>query len=324
MDVIRETLLETIRKTVFKFQDGKKGRWYAQTNEYESKEVDCNDFLFSEIMKGDPLMISRLGTSELHTILNSLAREQSLVLKYKHYFRGSYPEFWVGNYVKEDIAQNSGFFPTDDQSLEKFVRLYLKALPNIDILLSWLTGEKILEEKGYLKQSRKNLFIYGCEPYFSEKPWTKALTGKKVLVIHPFEDSIRDQYQKRELLFGKEIMPAFELITLKAVQSIKGNHSGYQSWFEALEKMQEQINAVDFDIALIAAGSYGLPLAAHVKSLDKQGIHLGGFLQLFFGIRGKRWELSPHHSLLVNEHWKFPYEHEYPSNYQKLDHGSYW
>ncbi len=324
MDVIRETLLETIRKTVFKFQDGKKGRWYAQTNEYAMNGIDCNDFLFSAIMKADPLMISRLGTSELHTVLNFLSRDQEVLLKYKHYFRGAYPEFWWGTYVKDDIAQNSGFFPANNKSLEKFVALYLKALPNIDILLSWLTGEIKLEEKGYLKKERTNLYLYGCEPYFSNKPWTKALAGKKVLVIHPFEDSIRDQYQKRESLFAHEVLPAFELITLKAVQSIKGNHSGYQSWFEALEKMQEQINAIDFDTALIAAGSYGLPLAAHVKKSGKQGIHLGGFLQLFFGIRGKRWELSPHHSLLVNDHWKFPYEHEYPSNYQKLDHGSYW
>lgn len=43
----------------------------------------------------------------------------------------------------------------------------------------------------------------------------------KVLVIHPFEDTIKSQYQKREKLFpGTDILPEFELKTLKAVREI--------------------------------------------------------------------------------------------------------
>lgn len=33
---------------------------------------------------------------------------------------------------------------------------------------------------------------------------------------------------------------------------------------------------------------YGFPLAAHVKHKGKQAIHLGGTLQLLFGIKGNR------------------------------------
>ena len=46
----------------------------------------------------------------------------------------------------------------------------------------------------------------------------------------------------------------------------------------------------DYDICLIGAGAYGFPLAAHVKRKGKKAIHLGGALQLLFGVKGKRWE----------------------------------
>ena len=112
--------------------------------------------------------------------------------------------------------------------------------------------------------------------------------------------------------------------TIKAFQTIKGNKSLFNNWFDALGSLKQKIEEQDFDIALIAAGAYGLPLAAHVKAIGKKGIHLGGFLQLIFGIRGARWENCQYHSPLINDNWKFPYQHEYPVNYKKLDHGSYW
>jgi glycerol-3-phosphate dehydrogenase len=49
----------------------------------------------------------------------------------------------------------------------------------------------------------------------------------------------------------------------------------------------------DYDVALIGCGAYGLPLASHVKRKGKQSIHLGGGLQLLFGIKGKRWDDNP-------------------------------
>jgi hypothetical protein len=34
----------------------------------------------------------------------------------------------------------------------------------------------------------------------------------------------------------------------------------------------------------------GLPLAAAIKAMGRPALHLGGALQLLFGIRGRRWE----------------------------------
>lgn len=113
------------------------------------------------------------------------------------------------------------------------------------------------------------------------------MQGKRVLAIHPFEKSIQAQYLRREQLFpGTNVLPQFELMTVKAVQSAAGNPVEFATWAEALTSMQQKIDQLDFDVALIGSGGYGLPLAAHVKSLGKQSIHMGGALQILFGIKG--------------------------------------
>ena len=146
-----------------------------------------------------------------------------------------------------------------------------------------------------------------------------------MLAIHPFEESIRAQFRKRELLFADpRVLPPFELKTLKAVQSLGGEANRFASWFEALDWMKEQVSATDFDVAIIGAGAYGMPLAAHVKRLGKQAVHMGGGSQILFGIRGKRWDEHDRFQHLFNEHWIRPLPSEAPSNFKQVEAGCYW
>ena len=158
----------------------------------------------------------------------------------------------------------------------------------------------------------------------SEKMFSSCLANKKVLVIHPFEETIKSQYQKRELLFdNKDILPKFELKTIKAVQSIADSKNlPYSDWFEALESMKRQIDNTDFDIAIIGCGAYGIFLADYVKSLGKKAIHLGGATQLLFGIIGKRWE--DEYKMTFNKHWVRPSDSEKPIGFDKVENGCYW
>ena len=77
-------------------------------------------------------------------------------------------------------------------------------------------------------------------------------------------------------------------------------------------------------MAIIGAGAYGLPLAAHVKRLGKKAVHLGGATQILFGIRGKRWDEMPFFQKLYNEHWVRPLPSEVPKDYQRVEGGCYW
>lgn len=116
--------------------------------------------------------------------------------------------------------------------------------------------------------------------YWSDKknvvPWTRALSGKKVSVIHPFVDTIKKQYEtNRDKIFpnicaGDDLLPAFELITLKAVQTQAGTKDDrFKDWFEALAWMELEIDGLDFDVAIIGCGAYGFPLASYVKKKEK-------------------------------------------------------
>ena len=69
---------------------------------------------------------------------------------------------------------------------------------------------------------------------------------------------------------------------------------------------------------------YGLPLAAHVKDLGKQAVHMGGALQIFFGIKGGRWDENPKINRFYNEHWTRPLPSETPQTFQNVEEGCYW
>ena len=117
------------------------------------------------------------------------------------------------------------------------------------------------------------------------------------------------------------ILPEFaSLQVIPAVQTIAGNTEGHETWFDALKQMESEIDKADFDVALIECGAYGYPLAAYCKSIGKQGIHIGGSLQLYFGIKGKRWDRFG----FYNEFWVSPGDSERPANLLKVEDGCYW
>jgi hypothetical protein len=85
--------------------------------------------------------------------------------------------------------------------------------------------------------------------------------------------------------------------------------------------------SIDFDICLIGAGAYGLPLAYFAKTIGKQAIHLGGVTQILFGIKGRRWEKDDYAdstAKMFNEHWIRPMESETPALKDRVENGCYW
>lgn len=223
-------------------------------------------------------------------------------------------------YVFRHIGNNSGFFPVERKQLRRFARLMLDSMHNVDVLVTWRP-----EEFFFRRQLRHCKFFKRSTMGFDSRryTWSGLLEGKRVLVVHPFADTIRRQYEEnRERIWpGRCVLPEFkELITIKAVQSIAGNKTEFATWFDALEHMERQIDALDFDVALISCGAYGFPLAAHVRKKGRKAIHIGGSLQLLFGIKGKRWEGKD----IYNEYWVSPSEAERPEGFQNVEGGCYW
>ena len=80
----------------------------------------------------------------------------------------------------------------------------------------------------------------------------------------------------------------------------------------------------DFDVAIIACGAYGMPLAAKFKSAGKQAIHWGGMSQIWFGIKGARWDNNPRVNQFYNEYWVRPSENETSRSNKRVEGGCYW
>lgn len=274
---------------------------------YSSKET--SSCIKEFILDNNPRLLCRLGNIELEIIETYLTNKK------------------YDKYMKRALTTNAGFFPIDSDSIDSFCRLNIDCMKTADLVGVWFNRyEDILINK-YAKEAKLSLLYDLSSPYFSDNPWTEALEGKIVLIIHPFEDSIILQYKNnRDKLFEDlRVLPKFKLKTLKAVQSIGGEgHPDFESWFEALEYMQDKIKNIEFDVAIIGAGAYGLPLGAFIKSLGKTAIHLGGATQILFGIKGKRWEDRDDFQELFNMHWIKPDVKEIPKVHKKVENGCYW
>ncbi|HTR32983.1 MAG TPA: hypothetical protein VMH47_03810 [Gaiellaceae bacterium] len=275
-------------------------------------------------LEGDaPSMVARFGSSELGCVLTHIAmtRRASRATKAVDYVRGRAAPFWWSG-VGTAVCYFSGVFPCEPAILSRYAELTLADTAELDVLASWLPGERQLGER---LDGVQRVPLRDLEPYYHENPWSAALAGRTVLVVHPFEQSIRDQYaRRRELFSDPRVLPDFELKTLRAVQSIAGAKTPYASWFDAYDHMCEAIAATEFDIALIGCGAYGFPLAAHVKRLGKHAVHLGGATQYLFGIRGRDADKNPGKRAIYTDAWVRPREDERPENYLTIEGGRYW
>ncbi len=285
-------------------------------NSIDSNPERGYDIIKQAILSDSPCMISRFGNTELDATLNYSKRHPLSFL------RTIYP-FWVGEETKNRMKTNAGFFPNDNKHLAQFADYITDICKDIDILGIWNGYENNIIRMNDCKM----VPLWQLEPFWSKEPWTASLKGKKVLVIHPFEESIRAQYLKRKLLFeNNDTLPDFKSFqVIKAIQSIGGENNGFASWFDALSYMKKKIDSVDYDVALIGCGAYGMPLASHCKRQGKKAVHIGGSLQLLFGIWGNRWESDDYpHKKLVNNYWIRPNKNERPPSANDVENACYW
>ncbi len=302
-------------------------------------KLDCeqdadkvSQIIYDSLISDNPCMIARFGSTELTCLSNYLGVKKNKASFIDYIKSDAQPWWWEDNIINQ-MQQLSGFFPAKEDKIEQFCKLMLQDIPAVDILGSWLSQEQVVSNE----LSAKKVHLRLLEPFWSSLPWTKALIGKKVLVVHPFAETIAEQYKERQHLFNNsEILPEFKsLQVIKAVQTLGQGDNRFEDWFEALEYMKAEIDKTDYDICLIGCGAYGFHLAAHVKRSGKKGVHVGGALQLLFGIKGKRWE-DPNYGVivwglpygsysnLVNEYWVRPDEKDKPKNAQIVEGACYW
>ena len=307
--------------------------WWKSRKVSKRIETGSADWKIGQVLSNNnAALIGRLGGTE--------ARFLGEYEKLKRWQRIGIPIELVSKFSlqwqrrKNEIFTNAGFYSNSWEEIESFAKLYADALTDTDVLGAWGVAFTWIEGK-FLDINSTTLIPVGhTAPWvtnyvettedISDPPWSNNLEGKRVLVISAFANSITKQHSRIHQVFPAISYPDFNLQTIRSPITAGQRPQSGDTWFELLDAMKFQIDSADFDVALIAAGAFSYPLAAHVKSLGKIGIHCGGGLQLFFGVMGNRWNNSKEILEYLNEYWVRPSEDERPASAGQIENACYW
>ena len=287
-----------------------------------SESEGCDE-LTKLIQSGKPFSVIRYGYYELYEFF--YYSRDLLLGTTKHLNEaGIVEDKRVRSLGEHDTNGNEGF--------HKFYEVTIEATKDADMIACWkdMQGiEMFLKMTCAIPKHKPIVNAYVFDSYLYDNSWTKALKGKKVLVISPFSKQIDSQYKNhREMLFtDKDFLPEFALSTVQSVWFFAGmKDEKYSTWWEALDYLYDEAMKKDFDIALLSCGPFGIPLCERFKKAGKSAIYVGGVLQLYFGIKGARWEGDPYNydQKLYNEFWVRPEDASKPQGTVKLDNGCYW
>jgi hypothetical protein len=285
-------------------------KFQTASHEILNPELDsfyAGRYIEGAIQESRPLLASRLGWMECYA------------LGLKHSDRRIEQSFI------DKLRRHAGVFPASKENFEEFCAIYHASFQQVDLLaLMQSPFEKELVEK-YLPGSLR-CGLGSLEPYLNSSPWSRSLQGRRVLVVHAFSESIAKQYRenRRRIFADASVLPEFDLKCIKAPQTMLNETAGFANWAEALGDLKARVSALNFDVAIIGCGAYGLPLGAHIKKMGKVAIHFGGAVQLLFGISGKRWRDRPDFRSLMTDVWVSPMESERPLGWDKIEDGCYW
>jgi hypothetical protein len=278
--------------------------------------VNNSFYLSTKIKNDEPFGCGKIGNCELMCLYN-----------YFFYQHREQVIDWMP-VVEHEIFYNAGVFPQTEKARIEFVEEIVRGMPYLNALALWSSFNRDFEDRFIRKYSPSCLQIHlqSLEPFYFGAPWTEHLKGKNVLVISPFTDTIKAQYEKRKLIWSdSRILPDFNLITLKHQHSPGiDKTSKFNSWLDMINFYKKIMDDIDYDIMLIGAGASSLPLVAHACKSGKKGIHLGGPLQLLFGIKGNRWSSGDIGKHFYNDAWVTPSIAETPDKYKQIEGGCYW
>lgn len=277
---------------------------------------ECYDFTRSLLVGPDPVFLSRIGGSDTNALVSYLhdrvtgsssaaanvQRHRAIVER----FNGYYDSEPVSDSYEQYLATLLNIYESSDYLSfcnHQLLSLYFRA--NIHESFYHDTFEdkagfiNLIERLGAM---RSNLT---CFPYpFVEKlvshPLTlfaafrDALVGRRVLVVSPFTASIKQNFGHRQRFFKNYDYPEFELKLLNTPITYAGLPPSlypHRNWHETTADLNEQVGRIDFDVALLSCGSYALPIGNHIANvLGRKAVYVGGVLQLYFGIMGRRYE----------------------------------
>lgn len=266
-------------------------------------DSDANEFVYKGLLGDSPFAIGKTGFSEI----GFLACAQNEI-----YFNSRIHYYWTPSYITNINSLKA------DNGLQRFYRVQMDSMNELDGIGTYdemYMCDAILE----MLPEIANIKIFCMDILDANRgfmpQWTRALAGKKVLVVSPFYKEIEQQYKKRDLIWPDGRLPEFDL---ECVPSVWIRDNG--GFFGSYKVLSDRIMPKDFDVALLSCGSLGIPLSADIKRSGRKAVHMGSMIHVLFGLKGKRWDDRG----IYNEHWIRPGEDTKPAYADKLDGATYW
>ncbi len=277
-----------------------------------------NDWISQKMQSGRPFVVGRFGAAESCLLLQFLDPARI---------------FGARNPIRPcaDPHSSSGIYPETSELFLSFSSSYWEALTHLDEGDAMASHSNIrgAEDRLFPRMSMGVIMNNrALEPFYFSNPWSQYLGGKTVLVVHSFTDSIKCQLRRSNVLFANPlILPPGIVWKHVTMPQCLGRRTPHSSWHETLGAAKKMIDdSGRFDVAIVAAGSYAMPLAMHCKTRHRSSaIVMGGGSQLLFGLKGRRWNTHPVLSRLYNSHWMYPLKSDTPHNANTIeDRGPYW
>lgn len=270
-------------------------------------DEEANQLIQEKIKSGEPFALCRLGSAEF-TLMQ-------LYDEHQMFHTNRLPQSNMYSLFHESMDE-----------IDRWTKLTKADMQDVDIM-AYFEDHPIEEYliRTYCKQAEL-IRLEQIETFLYEVPWTMALEGKRVLIISPFVETMKQQYPKMDKIYeGHPMLPKFELLTLKSVW-FSGTDDDFDTYFDALDYLYTEAMKIDFDIVLLSCSTFGFNLACMFKRAGRQAIQYGGALQVLFGIKGARWDNNSPYTKYYNDYWVRAPKTEAPSKsfQKKLDNGCYW
>ena len=278
------------------------------TNNVLSNE-EGNRWISERFQRGGPFVAGRL----------SMGSELCLLAAYRN---GQL----LGKKTCVGAHNNAGIYPETPEMLRTYAEILATALAQLSETDVVATFGQAAEAPILREMPTPVMKTRALEPFYFGNPWSRHLKNKTVLIVHGFVSSIKCQLRRQFKLFSNPlVLPEFrpKFIQMPWAYGGRTPHGSYVETLEAVKTMID--NAGEFDVAIVSAGSYVMPLAVYCKTAHHaSAIVMGGGAQVLFGLKGHRWDSHQVIRTLYNPHWMYPLEEDTPSNAKGIEDYTYW
>jgi hypothetical protein len=311
-----------------------KSKCYDEKHNHKKSFCILYEYINKKINSNQNFIIPRVATVETDYAIYSMLLNSSQ--PFQKEITDQFPTLTKFLDERKGILKNNaGIKVTTNESIQKYSTLYLEAFTNCEIYSSWAPFDCVYQGCHFshsildnIFQTKKTIYSEVWDVYHTiyTTPWTFALKGKRILIVSNFAESIESKIQTRKEIYGIDLFPNCEIITIKPPQT-QGSEKSDEFDVE-LDRFTKKLDKIKdtYDIALVSCGGYGNLVCSHIYKSGKSSIYVGGVLQMYWGILGNRWfsDRPDIIRLFLNKSWTRPKDSEKPANHKSIENSCYW